>query len=537
MPEWRLDDMVTRIMAAYYFVGRDRVYTPTNFQSWSRDVYGPIHPAAGPQYGVGLINQRVDVRDNHGPAIRSQAARSTVLLKNTNTALPLTGREKFTGVFGEDAIIGMYGPNGCPDRGCDNGTLAMGWGSGTANFPYLVDPLTAIQNVVVSNNGLIESVTDNYAYTQITALGAQVSTAIVFVNADSGEGYINVDGNEGDRQNLTLWRNGETLIRNVTAVCNNTIVVVHSVGPVLMTSFYNNPNVTAILWAGLPGQESGNAIADILYGRINPGAKLPFTLGASRQDYGTDLLYQPNNGRNAPQQNFVEGVFIDYRHFDRAGITPIYEFGFGLSYTTFAYSNIQIASHSAGAYVPTTGTTRAAPVLGNFSTNPADYQFPAGFRQVPLYIYPYLNSTNLRTAANDTNYGLPSSQWLPAGATDSSPQPRVAAGGGPGGNPMLYDVLFTVTATITNNGTVAGEEVAQLYISLGGPNDPRVQLRGFERLSIQPGMSTTFTADITRRDISNWDTVSQNWVITRYPKTVYVGSSSRRLHLSGTLPL
>lgn len=89
---------------------------------------------------------------------------------------------------------------------------------------------------------------------------------------------------------------------------------------------------------------------------------------------------------------------------------------------------------------------------------------------------------------------------------------------------------------IANTGKVAGEEVPQLYVSLGGPYDPRFVLRNFERLSIQPGQTASFTADITRRDISNWDTISQNWVISNYTKTIYVGSSSRDLPLSATLP-
>jgi beta-glucosidase len=76
-----------------------------------------------------------------------------------------------------------------------------------------------------------------------------------------------------------------------------------------------------------------------------------------------------------------------------------------------------------------------------------------------------------------------------------------------------------------------------LYISLGGPDDPKVALRNFDRLSIQPGQTATFTADITRRDVSNWDVESQNWVITEYPKTVYVGSSSRALPLNAVLDL
>ncbi|KAL8720085.1 MAG: hypothetical protein Q9225_002992 [Loekoesia sp. 1 TL-2023] len=531
VPEWRLDDMATRIVAAWYYVGRDQSQVPINFDSWTLDTFGYQHYVA--EEGYGLINEHVDVRAEHGTLIRQIGSASTVLLKNNNSALPLTGREKFTAVFGSDAGDNPYGPNGCPDRGCDNGTLAMGWGSGTANFPYLVTPETAIQNEVVSNNGVFQSITDNFAGTQILSLASQASVAIVFVNADSGEGYLNVDGNIGDRNNLTFWQGGDVLVQNVSAICNNTILVMHTVGPVLLGNYSENPNITAILWAGLPGEQSGNSIADVLYGRVNPGAKLPFTLGAAREDYGTDLLYIPNEGTGAPQVSFTEGNFIDYRAFDKSSITPVYEFGFGLSYTTFSYSNLRVNNLNVGPYTPTTGVTSAAPVLGNFTNDTSQYQYPSNFSAIPLYIYPYLNSTDLETAANETDYG--SSASVPTGSQDGSPQPLPAAGGAPGGNPGLYNVLYQVEATITNTGQIAGDEVVQLYISLGGPYDPKVVLRNFERLSIQPGSSATFHADITRRDISNWDTSAQNWAISNSPKTVYVGSSSRTLPLSAPL--
>jgi len=530
VPEWRIDDAATRIMAAYYYVGRDKASVPVNFDSWTRDTYGPDNFFA--KNGYSLINQHIDVRAEHFRSIRRTAAKSTVLLKNSGV-LPLKGNEKWTAVFGNDAGENALGPNGCPDRGCDNGTLAMGWGSGTADFPYLITPLEAIKATVGQNGGLVQGITNNWAYSQIGALATQASVSIVFVNADSGEGYITVDGNAGDRNNLTLWQDGDALIRNVSANCNNTIVVIHSVGPVLVNSFYDSPNVTAILWAGLPGQESGNAIADILYGRTVPGGKLPFTFGRDAAEYGPDLIYEAPDAPNSPQDNFEEGVFIDYRAFDAKNITPVYEFGFGLSYTTFSYSNIKVTNRNAGPYRPATGQSIAAPTLGNFSTNPADYQFPSNWTHLKTFIYPYLNSTDLRTASRDPHYGLNYS-W-PAGATDGRPQARIPAGGAPGGNPQLWDVLYTVEATITNNGSVTGDEVVQLYVSLGGEDDPKVVLRGFDRLSIAPGKSVTFHADLTRRDLSNWDTTTQNWVISSAPKKVYVGASSRKLLLEADL--
>jgi beta-glucosidase len=539
IPEWRIDDMAVRIMAAYFKVGRDTAQVSVNFDSWTLDTFGNQHFAAGKN--LRLINEHVDVRDDHAALVREIGSASTVLLKNTGS-LPLTGKEKLTALFGDDAGNNPYGVNGCSDRGCRNGTLAMGWGSGTANFPYLVSPSTAIENVVVANGGTFSAITDDYAYNsgqeQIQKLATHASVAIVFVNADSGEGYINVDGNEGDRKNLTLWHGGDHLIQNVSAFCNNTIVVMHTVGAVLVSDWYDNPNITAIIWAGLPGQESGNSLADVLYGKVNPGGKLPFTLGATQKDYGTDVLTVANGATifDAPQSDFSEGVFIDYRHFDEAGLKPIYEFGFGLSYTTFSYSNLQVRKTGAGPYIPTQGTTNAAPSFGNASTELSQYVFPTDIDRIYLYIYPYINSTNLKASSGDPNYGLPTSKYVPPGATDGSPQPLIPAGGAPGGNPGLYDILYKVSATITNTGTVAGDEVVQLYVSLGGPNDPMVVLRGFDRLTIAPGASATFEVDLTRRDVSSWDTVSQNWVVTSPPKTVYVGASSRKLTLQATLP-
>ncbi|KAI2615523.1 glycoside hydrolase family 3 protein [Hypoxylon sp. NC1633] len=540
VPQYRIDDMAMRIMAAYFKVGRTvENQIPISFDSWTRDTYGPIHFAANE--GVQQINWHVDAQQDHGGLIREIGAKSTVLLKNEG-ALPLK-KPKFLAVIGEDAGPSPLGPNGCSDHGCDMGTLAMGWGSGTADFPYLITPLEALQAQAVEDHTRIEAVLNNSASATIQALVKQASaTALVFVNADSGEGYINVDGNEGDRKNLTLWGNGDELIKNVSSLCNNTIVIIHSVGPTLVTDWYDSPNITAILWAGLPGQESGRAIVDVLYGKVNPAARTPFTWAAKREDYGADLLYEPNNGNGAPQQDFTEGVFIDYRALDHANIKPIFEFGFGLSYTTFKYSDIQVEKSGAGEYKPTTGKTAKAPTFGIISKNLTDYLFPkSSFPYIWQYIYPYVNTTSsLKDASMDPKFGETADKFLPPGALDSAPQNLNPAGPGltaqPGGNSQLFDILYTVTAKITNTGSIVGDEVPQLYVSLGGEDNPPVVLRGFDRIRIDPGATATFRAEITRRDLSNWDVVTQNWVISSSPKKVYVGPSSRQLPLSALLP-
>ncbi|KAL2259637.1 hypothetical protein VTK26DRAFT_6628 [Humicola hyalothermophila] len=536
LPAYRIDDMAMRIMAAIFKVGQGIEQDPINFSFWTLDTYGPVHWVAGT--GHQQINYHVDVRGDHGNLIREIAAKGTVLLKNTGS-LPLN-KPKFLAVIGEDAGANPDGPNSCADRGCSSGTLAMGWGSGSANFPYLVTPDAALQAQAVQDGTRYESILTNYALPQTKALVSQEdATAIVFVNAGSGEGYINVEGNAGDRKNLTLWRDGDDLVKNVSSWCSNTIVVIHSGGPVLLTDWYDSPNITAILWAGLPGQESGNAIVDVLYGRVSPG-RTPFTWGATRESYGADVLYEPNNGNGAPQQDFTEGVFIDYRYFDKADTPVIYEFGHGLSYTTFEYGNLQIEKHDVNPYKPTTGTTGPAPTFGNFSTDPADYLFPSDeFPYTYQYIYPYLNVSDLEKASADPHYGQTAEQFLPPGATDDSAQPLLPSSDkhSPGGNRQLYDVLYTVTADITNTGDLVGEEIVQLYVSLGeGDDEPVVMLRGFERLRIDPGQTVQFRASLTRRDLSHWDVMKQDWVVKDDEKKVFVGRSSRKLDLSGVLP-
>ena len=363
VPQWRLDDMCMRIMAAYYKVGRDKIDIPVNFNSYALGEYGPIYPYIE-KSPIGLINEDVYVRGDHKQIIREIGRASVVLLKNDG-ALPFTDRWQHYGLFGSDAGPNPYGANGCLYRGCDNGTLAEGWGSGAFLYPYFIDPSMAITNYVTQHTkASVSTITENFlADVQIEELSSQVDTALVFVNSNSGEGAVTVSGNYGDRNNITFWLGGDDLIKQVAGICNNTIVVMHTVGPVLVSEWYDNPNITAILWAGLPGQESGNSLVDVLWGDYNPSGKLPFTFAKTQEDYGRSVMYQPNNGHLAPQQQLTS-LNIDYRYFDAEDIDPIYEFGHGLSYTTFVYSDLTVTSLGATTYRPASGMTKSAPTFG-----------------------------------------------------------------------------------------------------------------------------------------------------------------------------
>ncbi|KAI2602661.1 glycoside hydrolase family 3 protein [Hypoxylon sp. NC1633] len=521
VPQWRLDDMVIRIMAAFYKVGRDTKQTDINYSSWTYETEGPQYWAA--KLGNTTVNKHVDVQADHGDLVREIGAKAAVLFKNVGKALPLV-KPKSIAVIGEDAQDNPDGPNGCVDRICNNGTLAMGWGSATAEYPYLIAPATALEKQAEADGTAFTNIKGNFDLDAARAAAGKSSVAIVFANANSGEGYTTLDGNFGDRNNLTLWKGGDELIQAVASVNPNTVVVIHSVGPVLIDHIKMNPNVSAILWAGLPGQESGNSLTDVLYGKVNPQGKTPFTWGKGANDWGVSILV--NSSSYTPQQDFAEGVFIDYRYFDREEIEPTFEFGFGLSYTKFTYSDLAATLQDPGEYLPASGATSPAPTYGELDMDPENALTPEGFSKIPKFIYPYITSATLPRTPVD----------IPAGSHNGSAQPVLPAGGPSGGNPDQYKIVYVITASITNSGDVAGTEIPQLYLSHGGPTEPKVVLRGFEEVSLEPGETKTVAFDLTYRDLSNWDPEAEDWRLTEYPKTAYVGASSRDLRLQKELP-
>ncbi|CAI6337353.1 unnamed protein product [Periconia digitata] len=308
----RVDDMVKRILASWYLVGQDKGYPATSFDSWN-------------------VGQKT-ITGNHFTNVRSMARDGIVLLKNEGASLPLKA-PKSVAVIGLDSIVNPRGANACVDRGCNEGTLIMGWGSGSVEISNLVAPLDAIKAQGQKDGTTVtSSPNDNAQQGASAAQNAEV--AVVCINANAGEGYITVEGNAGDRNDLNAWHNGNALVEAVAKVNKKTVVVVHSVGPILMESWIENPNVVAVVWAGLPGQESGNGLVDILYGAASPSGKLPYTIAKKESDYGTTI---------APGDDSNWDLFIDYRRFDRDNIEPRFEFGFGLSYTNFTYADLAIS--------------------------------------------------------------------------------------------------------------------------------------------------------------------------------------------------
>lgn len=561
LPIERLNDMATRTVAAWYQLGQDdRSKYPLpppegdggpNFSSWTKERIGFVHNASDDDT-TAVVNKFVDVqgkgKDRHGLLVREIAAEGTVLLKNEDDLLPLTpsgpkdgkrdaGHEKYhIGIFGEDAGPGR-GMNVCPDRDCNQGTLASGWGSGAVDFPYLIPPSEALEKAFDSDDVKLVMVLNNSLPLQENkGILQDQDLCIAFVNADAGEGFTSWGGQLGDRNDLFLQKGGDELVKTVAKNCGNgsgkTIVVIHSVGPVILERWIDLPGVKAVLYANLPGEESGNSLADVLFGRVDASGRLPYTMGKSLKDYGKggQVLYYPN--APIPQQNFDEGLYIDYRHFDKYSITPRYEFGFGLSYTTISFSNLALTVVRPKSLLPSPRPDPLSPPsYDNSIPDPLTALFPANFRKLKNYIYPFIDTTNVVAPGS---YPYP-----PGYSINQVPSP---AGGGEGGNPSLFETHLSVSFTLTNEGKRKGKQVAQVYVSFpAGVVDestgeeiefPVKVLRGFEKLELDVGESTEVQVNLTRKDLSYWSRGRANWVMPTEGKfKILVGSSSRILPL------
>ena len=112
------------------------------------------------------------------------------------------------------------------------------------------------------------------------------------------------------RNNLTAWLNGDALVQAVASQNNNTIVVINSVGPLILEPWIEHPNVTAVVWGGLGGTETGNALVDVIYGSANPSGRLPYTIAKSLKDYPAQLILG-GDGEEILNITYSEGsVFI-----------------------------------------------------------------------------------------------------------------------------------------------------------------------------------------------------------------------------------
>ena len=348
------------------------------------------------------------------------AQQGTVLLKNSGV-LPLS-----TGTTHSIAVIGNDG---------SSGVQSVGGGSAGVTSSGTVTPLTGIQNRAGSGVGVqYEAATDTAGIARAVTLARASDVAIVFASYNESEG--------GDLSSIDLPGSQNSLIQQVAAANPKTVVVLNT-GSAVTMPWLNQ--VSAVMENWYAGQGVGTALAQLIFGDADFSGKLPITFPASLADVPASTTAQfPGSGGTV---QYSEGLDVGYRWYDAKAKTPLFPFGYGLSYTSFGFSGLQV------------------------------------------------------------------------GAPDAS------------GNVM-------VTATVTNTGTREGAEIAQFY--LGDPaatGEPAKQLKGFQRVDLQPGASKPVTFALTGHDLAYWSTTANAWTAPAGSYQVMVGDSSRSLPLTGAFTL
>lgn len=536
IPQARLNDMAMRILAPFF--AAKSIQLPAdddvpNFSSWTSHTYGQKYPYQN--FGaISRQNWHQDVRSSFSDEVAMKVAREAiVMLKNDDDHLPIAKNDGVRRILllGKSASPDPKGFS-CKDQKCTDGLLTSGWGSAAVNNPYVVTPYEGISKKARDLGIVIDYSTESWDLDHVEELSDWADMCVVFASSHSGEGYIMVDENYGDRKNVSLWHNGDKLIQATASKCRRTVVVVNSVGPVDMEKWIDLESVVAVLYVPPLGQFVGQAITEVLFGDFNPSGRLPFTIARKRQHYVPVVGKIPLLG--IPQDDFDRDIYVDHRFFDKHNIRPRFEFGYGLSYTTFKLGNLKIEEVRAPSeYLPCQGEYNA--VYNEFEDSvrqAEDALFPhEEFDPIPGYIYPYLYDENLLEHGGQFDY--------PEGYMPEQKTGPPVSGGGLGGNPALWDVLYKVTASITNTGALTGGHVAQLYIEFPSAmvaSPPRM-LRGFEKVNLRPGRTGTVLFNILHRDLSVWDTVSQQWVIQTGSYKIYVGNSSRTVELCGEIDI
>ncbi|MGI8476527.1 MAG: glycoside hydrolase family 3 C-terminal domain-containing protein [Thermomicrobiales bacterium] len=253
---------------------------------------------------------------------------------------------------------------------------------------------------------------DPDAIGRAAALAAASDVALVFVGTTS-----DWESEGGDRTTIALPGDQDALIERVAAANPRTIVVLQTGSPVAMPWL---DRVAGVVQMWFAGQECGNAIADVLFGDLDPSGRLTQTFPLRLEDNPAHGNYPGDNGH----VRYGEGVFVGYRHYEKTRVAPLFPFGFGLSYTTFALGDARL---SAAEIAP--------------------------------------------------------------------------------GDPL------TVSVDVTNTGARAGRTVVQLYIRDPAASVPRPdkELKGFAKVSLKPGETTTVTLPIDTRALAWWDAAAHAW--------------------------
>ena len=450
-------------------------YGGRNYEYFSEDPY--------------LTPEIVDPKVN-GESARKMAEEGIVLLKNENNFLPLDGKPKSIALIGVEWFAGIAKMS--PRSVRDNNE--------NVNAHYTVTPKEGLENVI-RELGYNTKITYNDGRDPKAAakLAAESDLVILMIGDNPHEtkdretlGFppIDLDRSEGKD-----WVEQEPLIDAVLKDnAHKTVVVLKTSGAVLMPWL---DKVPAVLQAWYPGMEDGNAVANILYGKVNPSGKLPvtFPITAREAAFATEEQFpgtrhdtgKPGgpgpygDGSDQLIAKYSEGLEMGYRWYEANNEKPLFPFGFGLSYTTFKYDDLKVTHRWA---------------------NSGDGQGK-------------VSKTNKKNMGKGTLAGI------------------------------------EVSFTITNTGSVAGKEAAQVYLTLPDEaGEPAKRLVGFEKVHLEPGESKRVTVTINKDDsnhpfsyfkpkepdnLANW--ADGEWVTADGTYRVHVGGSSADTPLEADVPL
>ena len=362
-------------------------------------------------------------RDKDHEYAKKVAEETIVLLKNEDGLLPLSEKE-------EIAFIGKYARQ----------PRFQGGGSSHINSHKVTGAWDVVKdwgNITFAEGyGDQEDVTDEALIAEAVEKAGKAKAAVIFAglpDAFESEGF--------DRSHMGMPNCQNELINRVAAVQPNTIVVLHNGSPVEMPWA---DQVKGIVEAYLSGQAVGAAVVDILFGKVNPSAKLPETFPYKLEDNPSYLYYLGEGDK----VEYREGVFVGYRYYDTKKMDVRFPFGYGLSYTTFAYSNLKLSA----AQIKDTDT-------------------------------------------------------------------------------------LTVSVDVTNTGSMAGKEVVQLYVSDVESTviRPVKELKGFDKVDLQPGETKTVTFTLGKRAFAYWNTQIHDWHVESGEFRILVGKSSRDIQLEETV--
>jgi len=332
--------------------------------------------AQGPRAKGYATSNKPDLKA-HALVTRQAASEGMVLLKNTGAALPLGQDIKRIAAFGNTSYQIITG----------------GTGSGDVNKAYSVSLIEGLQNVGWTLNEDLKAVYTSYrkavkdgrpkehswflgeptiAELEVSQdLAASMATtsdaAIITLGRSSGEGSDRTN-TRGDFQ---LTESEQRLIQRVTSAFHaqhkKAIVVLNIGGSIETASWRDLPDAILLAWQG--GQETGNSIADILSGRVNPSGKLATTFVTKYEDVPSAKTFPgrvlPSDkpvdpglaaigfGKSA-EDTYSEGIYVGYRYYDAFQVPTAYEFGYGLSYTAFEYSGLKLSSPTFGAKLTVT---------------------------------------------------------------------------------------------------------------------------------------------------------------------------------------